>query len=134
MRIGQLAELTGVSVQTIRFYERKGLLAAPERRGNGYRAYTEQHGERLAFVRRCRLLNLSLTEIRELQGYLDEPHQPCTAVNSMLDDRISHVQAQIESLQALEKQLVALRMRCHGVHEAADCGILTGISADEIRH
>lgn len=130
MRIGQLAKLVGVDVQTIRFYEREGLLVSPERQENGYRIYTQQHVERLAFVRRCRMLNLSLAEINELQGYLDEPHQPCTAVNSMLDDRISHVQEQITSLQALEKQLVALRTRCSGVHEAADCGILTGISAE----
>lgn len=130
MRIGELAKLVGVDVQTIRFYEREGLLAPPERQQNGYRIYTEQHVERLAFVRRCRMLNLSLAEIGELQSYLDEPHQPCTAVNSMLDGRISHVRAQIDSLQALEKQLVALRMRCSGVHEAADCGILTGISAE----
>lgn len=130
MRIGQLAKLTGVNVQTIRFYEREGLLAPPERQENGYRIYTQWHIERLAFVRRCRMLNLSLAEIGELQGYLDEPHQPCTAVNSMLDDRISHVRAQISSLQALEKQLAALRMRCSGVHEVADCGILTGISAE----
>lgn len=130
MRIGQLAKLTGVNVQTIRFYEHEGLLATPERQENGYRIYTQRHIERLAFVRRCRMLNLSLAEIGELQGYLDDPRKPCTAVNSMLDDRISHVRAQISSLQALEKQLVALRMRCSGVHEAADCGILTGISAE----
>ena len=92
MRIGQLAQLVGVETQTIRFYEQQGLLPPPDRQDNGYRVYTEKHGEGLAFIRRCRILGLSLAEIHELQSYQDDPHQPCTAVNALLDDHISHVQ------------------------------------------
>ncbi len=111
MRIGQLAQLVGVETQTIRFYEQQGLLPPPDRQDNGYRVYTEKHGEGLAFIRRCRILGLSLAEIHELQSYEDDPHQPCTAVNALLDDHISHVRSQITALQALEKQLVSLRER-----------------------
>ena len=85
MRIGQLAQLVGVETQTIRFYEQQGLLPPPDRQDSGYRVYTEKHSERLAFIRRCRILDLSLAEIHELQSYQDEPHQPCTAVNALLD-------------------------------------------------
>ena len=95
MRIGQLAQLVGVETQTIRFYEQQGLLPPPDRQDNGYRVYTEKHGEGLAFIRRCRILGLSLAEIHELQSYQDDPHQPCTAVNALLDDHISHVRSQI---------------------------------------
>ena len=109
MRIGQLAQSVGVDTQTIRFYERQGLLPPPDRQENGYRVYTEKHVERLAFIRRCRILDLSLAEIHELQRYQDDPHQSCTAVNALLDDHISHVRSQITALQALEKQLVSLR-------------------------
>ncbi|EEW2104507.1 MerR family DNA-binding transcriptional regulator, partial [Escherichia coli] len=56
MRIGQLAQLVGVETQTIRFYEQQGLLPPPDRQDNGYRVYTEKHGEGLAFIRRCRIL------------------------------------------------------------------------------
>src|SRR3546814_15604376 len=77
MRIGQLAQLVGVETQTIRFYEQQGLLPPPDRQDNGYRVYTEKHGEGLAFIRRCRILGLSLAEIHELQSYQDDPHQPC---------------------------------------------------------
>ena len=77
MRIGQLARLVGVDTQTIRFYEQQGLLPPPDRQENGYRVYTEKHSERLAFIRRCRILDLSLAEIHELQSYQDDPHQPC---------------------------------------------------------
>ena len=95
MRIGQLARSVGVDTQTIRFYEQQGLLPPPDRQANGYRAYTEKHCEWLAFIRRCRILDLSLAEIHELQSYQDNPHQPCTAVNALLDDHISHVRSQI---------------------------------------
>ncbi len=91
MRIGQLARLIGIDTQTIRFYEQQGLLPPPDRQANGYRVYTEKHGERLAFIRRCRILNLSLPEIHALQSYQDDPRQPCTAVNALLDDHISNL-------------------------------------------
>lgn len=130
MRIGQLAQIADTDAQTIRFYERQGLLPPPDRQENGYRIYTEKHGERLAFIRRCRILDLSLTEIRELQSYQDDPHQPCTAINTMLDDHIAHVRSQLTALQTLERQLVALRARCRAEREATDCGILSSISEE----
>jgi len=82
----------------------------------------------LAFIRRCRILGLSLAEIHELQSYQDDPHQPCTAVNALLDDHISHVRSQITALQALEKQLVSLRASCNDDREVEACGVLAGIS------
>lgn len=128
MRIGQLAQLVGVEKQTIRFYERQGLLPPPNRQENGYRVYNERHVERLAFIRRCRILGLSLSEIKELQLYQDDPHQPCAAVNALLDDHISHVRSQIITLQALETQLTSLRASCNDGREVEACGILAGIS------
>ncbi|MBL1270465.1 Cd(II)/Pb(II)-responsive transcriptional regulator [Halomonas sp. FeN2] len=128
MRIGQLAQIAGIDTQTIRFYEKQGLLPLPDRQQNGYRIYNEKHGERLAFIRHCRILDLSLTEIRELQRYQDDPHQPCTAVNAMLDEHISHVQSQITALQTLEKHLVSLRACCNDDREIEACGVLAGIS------
>lgn len=128
MRIGQLAKITGVDMQTIRFYEKKGLLSPPEREENGYRTYTEGHREQLAFVRRCRVLGLSLAEIRELHSYQDNPHQSCTAVNTILDDHISRVRSQMAALEALEMQLVALRKGCKDGGKVEACGVLAGIS------
>ncbi|MFO6224836.1 MerR family DNA-binding protein, partial [Pseudomonas aeruginosa] len=76
------------------------------------------------------ILTLSVTEIRELKSYQDDPRQPCTAVNAMLDDHISHVRSQITALQALEQQLVSLRASCNEGREINACGILTGISEE----
>jgi Cd(II)/Pb(II)-responsive transcriptional regulator len=128
MRIGQLAQIAGVDTQTIRFYEKKELLSSPERQENGYRIYTKEHREQLAFIRRCRILGLSLAEIRELLSYRDNPHQPCTAVNAMLDDHISHIRSQMAALEALEMQLVALRKSCNDGRNVKACGVLGGIS------
>ena len=128
MRIGQLAKIAGVDMQTIRFYEKKGLLSSPERQENGYRIYTKEHREQLAFIRRCRILGLSLAEIRELLSNQDNPHQPCSAVNAMLDDHISHVRSQMAALEALEVQLVALRKSCNDGRKVEACGVLAGIS------
>ncbi len=72
MRIGQLAQLVGVKTQTIRFYEQQGLLPPPDQQDNGYRVYTEKHGEGLAFIRRCDT-GLSLAEIHELPELSGRP-------------------------------------------------------------
>lgn len=93
MRIGQLAQSVGVDTQTIRFYERQGLLPPPGRQENGYRVYTEKHVERLAFIRRCRILGLSLAEIHELQSYQDDlislvpPSTPCSMITPLMCGR-----------------------------------------------
>jgi Cd(II)/Pb(II)-responsive transcriptional regulator len=131
MRIGQLARLVEIDTQTIRFYEQQGLLPSVGRRENGYRVYTKKHGQRLRFIRRCRILGLSLAEISELQQHQDEPHQPCNAVNVLLDDHISHVQSQIATLQALEIQLVSLRESCKDGRDVEECGVLSGINDKE---
>lgn len=128
MRIGQLARSVGVDTQTIRLYEREGLLPPPDRQDNGYRIYTERHVERLAFIRRCRILELSLAEIHELQRYQGAPHQPCRAINTLLDDHIAQVRSQITDLQVLEKQLVSLRASCNDDREIEACGVLEGLS------
>ena len=67
MRIGDLAEATGTPVETIRFYEREGLIAPPRRSDNNYRMYQPAHAERLAFIRQCRSLDMALDEVRALQ-------------------------------------------------------------------
>lgn len=134
MRIGQLARLVGLDTQTIRFYEQQGLLSPPpERRKNGYRAYTREHVERLAFICRCRALNLSLPELRELLHYQGDSHQPCAAINALFDGHIAHLRSQISALQALEAQLAELRSACSDGCEVETCGILIGIGERSIR-
>jgi Cd(II)/Pb(II)-responsive transcriptional regulator len=127
MRIGDLAESTDTAVETIRFYEREGLIPAAKRADNNYRMYTAAHAERLAFIRHCRNLDMTLDEIRTLLRLRDAPLQDCGEVNALLDAHIGHVTHRIRELRALEKDLKALRARCTSPHAVADCGILDGL-------
>ena len=124
MRIGNLAEVTGTPVETIRFYEREGLLPAAQRTENNYRLYTAAHADRLAFIRHCRNLDMALDEIRSLLRLRDAPSQDCGEVNALLDEHIGHVGQRIRELRALEKDLKALRARCSLLQATEACGIL----------
>ena len=123
MKIGELAKLTDAQVETIRYYEREGLLPAPARSDGNYRLYTQAHVERLTFIRNCRSLDMTLDEIRSLLNLRDSPQDQCENVNALIDEHIEHVNARITSLQALQTQLLDLRQRCSD--GAPDhCGIL----------
>lgn len=130
MKIGDLARLSGIPVETIRFYEREGLLPAPARTASNYRVYDGNHVERLAFIRHCRTLDMALDEIRVLLGFKDQPEQNCGEVNRVLDEHIAHVTQRIMELELLCAQLLTLRSQCGDAQDAAHCGILQGLSED----
>lgn len=129
MRIGELARAVGVEVETIRYYEKSGLLPSPARAGNGYRAYGTPYLERLAFIRHCRALDMPLAEVRRLLDFLGHPAADCTGVERLVDEQLTRVRARLKSLRALERQLVALRSRCQSGNTAAECGILHELAA-----
>ena len=124
MKIGALAEATGTPIETIRFYEREGLLPPPARADNNYRMYLPIHVERLAFIRQCRNLDMALDEVRALIELREDPASDCSGINSLLDAHIGHVAQRIRELRALKKELKALRARCASPHAVAECGIL----------
>ena len=125
LRIGDMAAATGVDVETVRYYEKAGLLPAPKRTPNGYRAYGVAHVERLAFIRHCRSLDVSLADVRRLLALIDRPASKCDDADALIDTQLERVRARVESLVALEKQLVSLRARCKAPRSAKQCGILT---------
>jgi len=124
MRIGELGKATGVDVETIRYYEKAGLLPPPARTTNGYRAYSPAHLERLAFIRHCRALDVPLAEVRRLLDFVAHPEANCGDINRLIDGQLGRVRARLKSMRALEKQLAALRAQCEVGHIAANCGIL----------
>lgn len=124
MRIGDLAQATGTAVETIRFYEREGLLPTALRADNNYRVYERAHVERLALIRQCRGLDMTLDEVRELLRLRDCPGEDCAEVNALLDAHLHHVTQRIRELRALETNLKALQSRCSAPRAIADCGIL----------
>lgn len=130
MRIGALSQATGVDIETIRFYEKSGLLPAPARSENGYRAYTQQHLERLAFIRHCRALDMSLADVTLLLESLQTTDAARLAeVDALVAAQLAKVRARLASMLALEKQLVALRERCDADHAHHGCGILEELVA-----
>lgn len=132
MKIGELAQLAQCTVETVRYYEKEGLLAAPARSSGNYRVYGADHLERLRFIRNCRALDMSHEEIRALLQLAQQPAEDCGAINEVFDEHIAHVDTRIRELQHLRAQLDVLRQRCQVAHAVDDCGILQGIAALEI--
>ena len=124
MRIGEIAAATGVDVETVRYYEKAGLLTPPKRSPNGYRAYGPAQLERLAFIRHCRSLDVTIADIQRLLSLIDRPVSKCRDVNDLVDTQLQRVRVRLESLMALEKQLVSLRARCKRPRSSRQCGIL----------
>ncbi|MGH8686371.1 MAG: Cd(II)/Pb(II)-responsive transcriptional regulator [Burkholderiales bacterium] len=128
MRIGELARRADCPVETVRYYEKEGLLATPRRSGSNYRDYAASHLERLAFIRRCRALDMSLPEIRVLIEAIERPGADCGPVDALLDEHIGHVAARIADLTALKEELDAIRAHCAGYQPAVACGIVQTLS------
>ena len=127
MKIGELARAAQTQSETIRFYEREGLLPQAARTEANYRAYEGSHLERLAFIRQCRSLDMTLGEIRTLLQFKDAPQENCAEVNALLDEHIGHVTTRIGDLRRLESDLKALRKQCASGQAGTECGILSGL-------
>lgn len=126
MQIKELAAATGVDVETIRYYEKQGLLPEPARLANGYRDYAPQHLERLSFIRHCRALDMPLADVARLLALTDDPqgHGGDIPADDLIANQLAKVRARLKSMHALEKQLVRLQASCDGHHEGGSCGIL----------
>jgi Cd(II)/Pb(II)-responsive transcriptional regulator len=124
MHIGELAQRTGVPVETIRYYERVGLVARPARRTNNYREYSTPHAERLRFIVNCRVLDMSIDEIRALLRVADHPSGSCADANATIEQHLAHVRRHLNDLRRLERQLRELQRRCAAPGQAQACGIL----------
>lgn len=125
MKIGELAKAALTPTETIRFYEREGLLPGAGRTDANYRVYGGAHAKRLNFIRHCRSLDMTLDEIRVLLRFKDEPEGDRSGVNELLDDHIGHVARRIKELRALQIELKELGDQCESSASAANCGILT---------
>lgn len=124
MRIGELSDATGVDIETIRYYEKAGVLPLPERTDNGYRSYGKTQLERLAFIRHCRALDMPLAEVKRLLDFVAHPDADCGDIDRLINEQLARVRARLNSMQMLEKQLAALSVRCSADHRAGECGIL----------
>lgn len=127
LTIGHLAKQTGTKVETIRFYEKNGLLPEPSRTGGNYRAYDQDHLNRLSFIRRARDLGFSLDQIRALLKLADDRGQSCAAVDAIATEHREEVEKKIRDLTALQVELNRMIDQC-GCGVVADCRIIETLS------
>lgn len=131
MRIGQMSKQTGVSIDTIRFYERSRLLAAPTRSEGGFRLYSSVDLAALQFIRNLQTLGFSLNEIREFVSLRTNDLRACSAVRKMLDHKLRDIHAKRIALTELERELRAALTKCDSRHKLpkgmknARCPVLT---------
>lgn len=127
LTIGSLAKATGTKVETIRYYERIGLLPEPGRGASNYRSYDEEHLNRLSFVRRARDLGFSLNEVRDLLSLADQTDRSCEAVDAIARQHLTEVERKIVDLTALRDELTDIIERCnHGT--VAECRIIAALA------
>ena len=124
VKISDLSRATGVAVETIRCYEKSGLLQPPARLANGYRGYRPSHLERLAFLRHCRALDMPLADVQGVLDALDGGAGRGADSDALIDAQLQRVRARVKSLRALEKQLAQLRKLCDADHATHACRIL----------
>ena len=124
MTIGKVAGQAGVGVETVRFYEREGLIEEPPRRQSGYRQYPEKTVFRIRFIRRSRELGFSLKEIRELLSLRASPLSQCADVRRRVEVKIEDIELRVRSLQRMKKALKKLATACSGKGPASECPIL----------
>lgn len=130
--IGELAARTGTTAETIRYYERVGVLPVPARAGGGrYRRYGSADVERLGFVRRARELGFSLEEVRDLLGLADQPDRPCAEVDQLARAHLAQVTEKLARLTALRDELERVIGACRGGLAVADCRILGALGCAE---
>ncbi|MDF7774550.1 helix-turn-helix domain-containing protein [Sphingomonas sp. AOB5] len=128
--IGELGRLTGTNVETIRYYERIGLLPKPDRTAGNYRAYSAAEAGRLSFIRRARDLGFPLGQVRALLDLADRRDQSCATVDALARAHLADVQRKIADLQALGEELSRLLSQCSR-GTIADCRIVEALGLPE---
>ena len=132
LKIGEVAERGGVNLQTIRYYEREGLLSKPPRLASGYRAFPDSAVRRVRFIKRAQELGFSLGEIKELLSLRIEQKRDGSAVRSLAQAKIADIEEKIRTLHRMKKVLSRLTERCPGCGPTSDCPILESIDSGEV--
>ena len=130
MTIGQLARSAGVGIETVRFYERQGLLEEPARKESGYRHYSDEVVARLRFIRRAKELGFSLKEIGELLALRIEPETTCAEVKRKAQAKLADIESKIGDLQRMQKALLKLAAICKGRGPINACPILDALNTE----
>lgn len=133
LTIGELARAAQIGVETVRFYERQGLITRPPRPRDGYRRYPTETVRRVRFIRRAKDLGFSLREIGQLLALRVEPKTTCADVRALARSKIVDIEARIDDLQQIKAVLERLARTCRGAGPTSECPILDLLDEDEGR-
>src|SRR3990172_3226149 len=129
LSIGKIAKQAGVSVETIRFYERKGLIDEPRRTDSGYRQYGDDDVRKLVFIQHAKTLGFSLSEIRELLFLQADSRTTCREFKLVAQTKLDDIDAKIKMLQRIRDTLKTLVDRCPGAGPTSECPILDALES-----
>jgi Hg(II)-responsive transcriptional regulator len=124
MKIGEVAKRSGIGIETIRYYEREGLLQEPERRPSGYRQYDESTIQRLEYISRAKALGFTLAEIRELLELSFAAHTGCDHIRQRAEAKITDIESKIRSLQQMRRSLRKIVARCKAKDSPHECPLV----------
>ncbi|MEW6351070.1 MAG: heavy metal-responsive transcriptional regulator [Thermodesulfobacteriota bacterium] len=127
LTIGKVARLSGVGIETVRFYERNGLIPPPGRSASGYRRYSEDTVARIRFVRRAKELGFTLKEIKELLSLRLQPDVGCGEIRGRAEAKIADIEEKIRTLESMKAALVTLTGTCRGEGPVSECPILDAL-------
>jgi MerR family copper efflux transcriptional regulator len=131
LTIGELAGTVGVNVQTVRYYERRGLLPKPKRRASGYREYMASDVARLEFIRRAQALGFTLSEIEQLLALRVDPRTTSDDVHRAVEEKIEAVEAKISDLTRIASALRRMASACHAHGPLGDCPFLEALESED---
>lgn len=129
MKIGSVAKQAGMSVETVRFYEKQGLIATPPRNESGYRIYSPNMVNQLLFVTRAKQLGFSLKEIKEILLLRNSPNITCAEIKNQTEKKIAAIKKKITDLRLIKDSLVKLSTTCPGVGSIDKCPIIKTIDS-----
>ncbi len=132
LSIGQLAKISQVNIETVRYYERRGLIPKAPRRTSGYREFSEKDVDRIRFIKHAKALGFTLKEVAELLALKVEPEATCGDITQRIDVKLADVEAKINILQRMELTLRKLKKACRKPSAPSkDCPILESLDAEE---
>lgn len=131
LSIGQIAKKTKLTVETIRFYEKQGLIIPPQRSDAGYRQYQADTVKRVFFIRRAKEVGFTLKEIKELLFLRKKPGTSCTEIKLRSLEKIEEIDKKMQDLQKIKKALSLMVMRCSGSGDLSECPILETLDFGE---
>jgi MerR family copper efflux transcriptional regulator len=132
LTIGEVAEQAHVHVETLRYYERRGLVARPPRSASNYRLYAEDTVRRVRFIKRAQELGFSLNDIKELLSLRADPEAGCAEVRARAEAKMEQIDAKIGALTAMKCALSTLVVECSGEGPLSDCPILESLETQEV--